>query len=193
MDFLQRNNFIGIVQMLVIVMFLCGSAEAKGIEAGLGKMAWDMDTKQVKECLKGQGFELIEEGKDPDGRNFQRFGNSQFSSFYSNIHTVWQSKQLAEINIESSGVFLLGAEFTYRNLVAQFTDEYGQPVNQDKYMLKIFPGIWVETTTWLVDDNGIPSFGVTVVQENSAEPIETKSSHLSKISIHFKNIDFDLP
>jgi len=185
--FVQREKSIIIVQLLVVVMLLFGSAEAKGIEAGLGGIGWGTDAKQVKQCLEGQGFELIEQGKDTNGRHWQRFGNSLFSSFYSDVQVVWQSNKLSEINIESTGVFLLGTEFTYQNLVTQFTGEYGQPAERDKYMLKIFPGIWVETTKWMVSVNDAPSFEVTVVQNSPADKLETKSAHLSRISILFKN------
>jgi len=186
--FVQREKAMTIVQLLVVVMLLFGSAEAKGIETGLGEIGWGTDAKQVKQCLEGQGFELIEQGKDRNGWHWQRFGNSLFSSFYSNIQVVWQSNKLSEINIESTGVFLLGTEFTYQNLVAQFTSEYGQPAERDKYMLKTFPGIWVETTKWMVSVNDNPSFEVIVVQNSPADKLETKSAHVSRISILFKKI-----
>jgi len=190
--FAQRRKNIIIVQLLVVVMFLFGSAEAKGIEAGLYGIGWDTNAKQVKQCLEGQGFELLEQGKDLHERRWQRFGNGLFSGIHSDVQVVWQSKQLAEINIESTGVFLLGTEFTYRNLVARFTGEYGQPTERDKYMLKVFPGIWVEITKWTVNVSGGPSFEVTVVQSSPADELVFQSAHPSKISISFKNIEGNL-
>lgn len=183
---IQRKNSIIIVQLLVVVMFLFGSAEAKGIEAVLWEIGWDADAKQVKQCLEGQGFERIEQGKDMNGRQWQKFRNGLFSGFQCDIQVVWQSKQLAEINIESTGAFLLGTEFTYRNLVEQFTSEYGRPTEQDKYMLKIFPGIWVETVKWTVIANGAPSFEVIVVQNSPADKLGFEAADPSKISISFK-------
>ncbi len=177
-----------ILPFLLVTMLLFSSVEAKGIEVGLGEISWDTDKKQVTQYLKGQGFEFVEQGKDEEGRQWQKFNNGQLFGFYSGVRLVWQSQQLAEVNIESQGVFFLGTEFTYQKLLAQFTDEYGPATGHNKYMLKIFPGIWVATTQWVVNKCGDPPYEVTIVQHNPVDPVGPEAIRSSKISITFKNI-----
>lgn len=177
-----------ILQLLVVLVLFCSGAEAKGIEAELWGISWDADASQVKQSLEGQGLVLIEQGKDSNGNQWQKFGNGLYSGFQCDVKVVWQEKCLAEINIESTGVFLLGTESTYRKLEARFTDEYGQPKEKDRYMLKIFPGIWVELAKWVVTDQGRPSFEVTVVQNSPVDGPETETARPAKIYISFKQI-----
>lgn len=177
-----------ILQLLVVLVLFCGGVEAKGIEAGLWGISWDADASQVKQSLEGQGFVLVEQGKDSSGNQWQKFGNGLYSGFQCDVKVVWQEKRLAEINIESTGVFLLGTEATYRKLEARFTDEYGQPKERERHMLKIFPGIWVEFAKWTVTDKGEPSFEVTVVQNSPADGPETETARPAKIYISFKDI-----
>lgn len=184
----QRKNPMIIIQLLVVAMLLFGSAEAKAIETGLGEIGWDSNAAEVKQSLEGQGFEFFGQGIDAEGRQWQKFGNGQFSNFHCTIQTVWQSQRLEEINIESTGTFLLGTEYTYRNLVTRLAEQYGPPAEQDKYMLKIFPGIWVETMKWTVSVDGAPSFEIIAVQNNPAHAFGPESRHIGKIGITFKYI-----
>jgi len=172
------------IQILLILVVFFGSAEARGIEAGLGGISWESDTNQVQQALAGQGFVFVEQGNTPDGNRWERYGNGLFSGFLCDIKVVWQSKRLAWIDIESR-IFLLGPESTYRKLVTQFAVEYGQPQETDRYMLKMYPGLWIEWAKWTVTGKGEPSFTVTVMQNS---PAEAGSAGSGEIKISFQKI-----
>lgn len=156
------------VQLMVALVLFCGSAEAKPIESGLWGIGWDANAKAVEQVMGKQGFMLLDQVKDEDGKTRQRFGYGLYAGFRCEIEVVWQAKHLAEINIASAGRLLLGADAAFQNLVARFNEEYGQPREREAHMLKIFPGVWVEGAKWTVSVNGQPSYDVVVVQNRPA-------------------------
>ena len=156
------------VQMMVALVLLCGGAEAKPIEAGLGEIGWDADAKTVEQVMGKQGFMLLDQVKDEAGKTRQRFGYGLYSGFRCEIEVVWQAKHLTEINIASTGRLLLGADAAFQNLVARLIGEFGQPREREAHMLKIFPAVWVEGAKWTVTGNGQPSYDVVVVQNRPA-------------------------
>lgn len=175
-----------VIQIALTLMLFCGGVEAKGLETALWGIGWEADNKSVKQIMENNRFTLLNEGKYQDGKAWQRYGDGLYSGFQCDIEYVWQAGSLSAVNIESKGLFLLGPDSIFQSLVTQFTDEYGQPSEREAYMLKIFPGIWVEGVKWLVTGNGGSSFEVTVVENKAVLRPKGNLVPSDKILISFK-------
>jgi hypothetical protein len=187
------NTKLILIQLAVVFILFCGGAEAKGIEAGLWGIGWNADSNSVKQNLEQQGFVLLDQWKDENGNLGQKFGNGLYSGFSCDIRVLWKAKDLKEINIESTGVFLLGTDAPFQNLLARFTEEYGQPQEREAHMLKIFPGVWVEGAKWTVSEKGAAAFTVIIVQSRPADRVASDDATKSTIGVSFKRVTLDNP
>ncbi len=177
-----------LMQLLIILVFFFGGAEAKGIEAGLWGLGWDNNADQIKQTLEGQGFVLLDQGNQGEQSKWQRFGNGQYTGFPCEIKAVWQGERLTEINIESTEAFILGTDFVHRNLVAWFTEQYGQPRKTEGYLLKIYPAVRVDWAEWAVTVKGSPAFTVTLTENSPTARTGDESARSAKITVLFQKI-----
>jgi len=182
------NMKLILMQLAVMLILLCGGADAKGIEAGLRGINWDSDVKAVRLTLEQQGFTLLDQWKDENGNLGQKFGNGLYSGLRSDITVLWKAKGLKEINISSAGIFLLLPDAHFQSLVARFTDQYGPPQVREAHMLKIFPGVWVEGAQWKVNESGAPAFTATIVQSRPADQVVSGEADKGTISVSFKRM-----
>jgi hypothetical protein len=183
-----RNLKHIILQIFVMIALVLGTAEAKGIETGLWGLGWDANPNQAKQALEGQGFVLLDQGNDGAGISWIKFGNGQYTGFPCEVKVIWQAGQLAEISIESTEEFLLGSDLTYRNLSARFSEQYGPPRQSEAYMLKIFPGVWVEWSSWTVALKDVPTYAVKLEQNKPAEKLAGEPTRQEKIIVLFQKI-----
>ena len=171
---------------LIILVMLCANAEARGIEAGLWGIGWDSPATEIQTVLENQGFAAAGRGEEGDGLIWQEYSGGQYADFPYRIRMFWQGENLRRISLESAEAFLLGTDFPYRNLTAKFTQQFGPPQGGDAYMLKIFPGIWVEWARWTVTDQGSPPYTVTLSRQKPAYPHQDDPDKPAKISILFE-------
>lgn len=144
------------VMVLVVALLAWGlagsSAGARDISADLWGITWQTDAVQLQQRLSQQGFIRQQQGCDQAGHVWQWFDHGVFFALPSGVAVEWQDERLASIHVVAEGLTRAAVNASYQQIKDYLTINYGQPTTVDRYMLKIYPGVWVDTVKWVTTD-----------------------------------------